>query len=240
MAVSFEIDPLDSIVFSNRTSISSRLFEEIKEKIMTGEFPAGYVFPNEIVLSEKLGVGRTSLREAFHALASFGLITRTKNGTFVNCRKDFIGVTPLSDILKQSDVNDLLEFRIMIESEIAALAAVRATGEEINGLEKIIEHMEQVQDDNEALTKNDTQFHVGLSQACKNKLFVETMHVIRGVYESVLYDIFENDPEIKKHAVVFHKRILGAIRNHDALNARKASHEHILDVLRSVEKHAVK
>lgn len=226
-------DPLDSIVFSNRTNISSRLFEEIKEKIMNGEFPAGYVFPNEIVLSEKLKVGRTSLREAFHALATFGLITRTKNGTFVNNREDFMGVAPLSELLKQSDVNDLLEFRMMVESEIAALAAVRATDEDIKLLEKIIEDMEKKQSDIKELTKNDTQFHISLSEASKNKLFVETMLVIRGIYESVIYKIFENDEEIIKHAVAFHKKILKAVKQHDALNARKVSHEHVLDVLRS-------
>jgi DNA-binding FadR family transcriptional regulator len=227
-------NPLDSLVVSSRTNISIRLFEEIKEKIVSGELAAGYVFPNEIVLSEKLNVGRTTLREAFHALASMGLIRRSRIGTVVENRKNIAGKTPLGELFKQSEIDDLLEFRIMVEAEIAALAAVRASDEDIALLEESIVRMEESQASIEALVQYDTQFHVCLSEASKNQLFVKTIHVIRNSYESVIQQIFENDANVILRAQIFHKKILSAIKEHDAIKAREAAHQHILNVVDTV------
>ncbi len=228
-----EKNPLDSLVVSSRTNISIRLFEEIKEKIVSGELPAGYVFPNEIVLSEKLKVGRTTLREAFQALASMGLIKRTKNGTFVEDPKNIAGSTPLSELFKQSEIDDLLEFRIMVEAEIAALAAVRATDEDIAMLEQCIASVEESQGNIAELIQYDTRFHTCLGEASKNKLFAQTIQVIENSYESVLMEVYENDKKILNRAQAFHRKILSAIKEHDALKARDASHQHIVDVVRA-------
>jgi GntR family transcriptional regulator, transcriptional repressor for pyruvate dehydrogenase complex len=227
-------NPFDSLVVSSRTNISIRLFEEIKEKIVSGEMPAGYVFPNEIVLSEKLKVGRTTLREAFQALASMGLIKRTKNGTFVEDRKNIAGSTPLSELFKQSEIDDLLEFRIMVEAEIAALAAVRATDEDIATLEQCIVNSEASQGNIAELIQYDTKFHTCLGEASKNQLFVKTIQVIENQYESVLKEIYEKDKKILRRAQAFHRKILSAIKEHDALKARDASHQHIVDVIKTV------
>ncbi|PKL06403.1 MAG: hypothetical protein CVV53_04485 [Spirochaetae bacterium HGW-Spirochaetae-9] len=225
--------PLDSLVVSSRTNISIRLFEEIKEKIVSGELPAGYVFPNEIVLSERLRVGRTTLREAFQALASMGLIKRTKNGTSVEDRKHIASTTPLGELFKQSEIDDLLEFRVMVEAEIAALAAIRATDEDIATLERCIEKIEESEDNIAEMIQYDTQFHMCLGEASKNQLFVKTIHVIHNSYESMIQGIYENDKKIFKRAQVFHRKILSAIKEHDPLKARDASHQHILDVVKT-------
>ena len=67
-----------------KQNISQKLFQRLKELIMDGKLPPGYMMPNENVVSELLGVGRSTLREAYTALAVFGFIRRSKAGTFVN------------------------------------------------------------------------------------------------------------------------------------------------------------
>ena len=64
-----------------KTNISQNLFQRFKELITDGRLPAGYMLPNENVVSELLGVGRSTLREAYTALAVFGFIRRSKAGT---------------------------------------------------------------------------------------------------------------------------------------------------------------
>lgn len=108
-------------------NISQTLFQRFKELIMDGKLPAGYMMPNENVVSEMLGVGRSTLREAYTALAVFGFIRRSKAGTFVNEIDNIVNIAPFSITVENSDLNDLLEFRYMLEGETASYAAKRAT-----------------------------------------------------------------------------------------------------------------
>ena len=57
-----------------KNNISQNLFQRFKELIISGQLPAGYMLPNENVVSEMLGVGRSTLREAYTALAVFGCL----------------------------------------------------------------------------------------------------------------------------------------------------------------------
>jgi GntR family transcriptional repressor for pyruvate dehydrogenase complex len=234
MAKKVRKDPLGSLVVSSRTNISIKLFEEIKGKIVSGELPAGYLFPNEIVFSEKLNVGRTTLREAFHALAAIGLIKRTKNGTFVEDRKNIASATPFSELLRQSEVNDFLEFRIMVEAEIAALAAVRATDEDIKTLEQCLVKMEENQDNIEELTRYDTQFHMRLGESSKNELFMKMVQVIQDIYKPLIFKMYKNDEEVIRRAQLFHSKIHAAIKSHNPLKAREASYKHLSNVMKTV------
>jgi len=227
---------LDSIQVSSGINISSKLFVELREKIISGDLPPGYVFPNELALCEKLKIGRSSLREAFHALATIGLITRTKQGTYVNEKFDYVAVTPLGELLKQSDINDLMEFRVMLESEIAALAAARATDEDIALLSQYIEIMRTSMDDIEQLTKYDTRFHLQLSAASQNLLLHHTMNVVRSIYETVISQAFHKDKNIMYRAVDFHERILHAVKERDSQHAREVTNEHIMDVMNVIRK----
>ena len=63
-----------------KNNISQNLFQRFKELITDGRLPAGYMLPNENVVSELLGIGRSTLREAYTALAVFGFIRRSKQG----------------------------------------------------------------------------------------------------------------------------------------------------------------
>ena len=118
-----------------KTNISQNLFQRFKELITNGQLPAGYMMPNENVVSEQLGIGRSTLREAYTALAVFGFIRRSKAGTFVNEIDNIVNIAPFSITVENSDLNDLLEFRYMLEGETASYAAKRATQDDIAQLE---------------------------------------------------------------------------------------------------------
>ena len=98
-----------------KTNISQNLFQRFKELITDGRLPAGYMLPNENVVSELLGVGRSTLREAYTALAVFGFIRRSKVGTYINEIDNIVKIAPFSITVESSDLSDLLEFRYMLE-----------------------------------------------------------------------------------------------------------------------------
>ena len=92
-------------------NISDTLFKRFRNLIVTGKLPAGMALPNENVMSEMLGVGRSSLREAYTALALSGFIVRSKSGTYINSPDEMINTAPFNMIVEGSKAPDIIEFR---------------------------------------------------------------------------------------------------------------------------------
>ena len=76
---------LTSLTIESRKHISEELFLKLRDAILNGDLPEGYVFPNENELCQQLHIGRGSLREAYSCLETLHLITRT-NEVSCNCK----------------------------------------------------------------------------------------------------------------------------------------------------------
>lgn len=94
----------------------------------------GSALPNENEMCQMLQIGRGTLREAYQILATNGLITRTKVGTYINDRSTIINFAPLSIVSELADYDDILNFRMMFEKECARAAAESITAEELKQL----------------------------------------------------------------------------------------------------------
>ena len=176
--------------FDSRTSMADALAEAIRRAIIAGQIPPSFCFPNENVMCQRLGIGRTTIREAYKML--------------------------------------VIEFRSMLESQIAGIAAERATDEQIAGLGKLIESMVQHQDSISELTYYDTQFHMAVAEATNNKLIEQIMTMAKEAFFSAMYVSFQVETEENiKQAVGAHREILDAISRHDAKRARNAMFAHI-------------
>lgn len=214
--------------FDSRTSMADALAEAIRRAIIAGQIPPSFCFPNENVMCQRLGIGRTTIREAYKMLEVGGYITRSKRGTFVNDPDKIAAELSFSAAIEQSDFNDVIEFRSMLESQIAGIAAERATDEQIAGLGKLIESMVQHQDSISELTYYDTQFHMAVAEATNNKLIEQIMTMAKEAFFSAMYVSFQVETEENiKQAVGAHREILDAISRHDAKRARNAMFAHI-------------
>ena len=112
--------------------------ETLSEEIRGGGLKPGEKLPTELAMMTKHGVSRTVVREAISKLQSSGLVTtRHGIGTFVQN-----GAPPVRFELEAKsiptvlDVLAMLEFRISLESEAAALAAARRTDEQLEALRR--------------------------------------------------------------------------------------------------------
>lgn len=222
---------LSETVFEPGVNIADCLYERIRELISTGALPAGYSFPNENELCQRLNIARTSIREAYKALEIRGYITRTKRGTFVNSAEKIAMSLPFSAAIELSDFNDLVEYRSVIESQLAAIAAKRRTESELKALETHLQHMRDSRDDIPRLTYYDTQFHITVADATHNELFKKIMQMSDAVFASGVFSAFAVDTEENiRQAITSHEEILAAIRAQDSDAAYKAMLNHVQNI----------
>jgi len=212
-------------------NISQTLFHRFKELILAGKLPDGYMMPNENIVSEYLGVGRSTLREAYTSLAVFGFIHRSKAGTIVNKVDNIVNVAPFSMTVENSDLNDLLEFRFMLESEIASYAAKRATKEDIEKLTDAYDKMILYRDDINMFVDYDSKFHTVLSEATHNKLLINTMIAAkdsfeRGIRRAMRKSLTKN-PKVVDVTIELHGKLLNAVKIGDYQTAYATMREHI-------------
>ena len=214
-----------------KNNIAQQLFQRFKELITSGKLPAGYMMPNENVVSEKLGVGRSTLREAYTALAVFSFIRRSKAGTYVNEIDNMVNIAPFSITVENSDLNDLLEFRYMLEGETANCAAKRATAEDIAQLEYYYEKMKEHRYDVNQFVDYDSMFHMQVAAATHNKLLISTMMASKESFENgirlAMRESLVQNPRVIDVTIELHGKIIEAIKNGDYQTAYTAMREHI-------------
>ncbi len=212
-------------------NISQTLFHRIKELIITGKLPAGYMMPNENIVSEMLGIGRSTLREAYTALAVFGFIKRSRAGTYVNKIDNIVNIAPFSITVENSDLSDLLEFRYMLEAETASYAAKRATAEDIEEITHCYEKMIAYKHDVNLFVDYDAMFHMAVSNATHNKLLISTMIAAKESFERcirlAMRESLTQNPRVIDVTIELHGKILEAIKNKDYQTAYSTMREHI-------------
>lgn len=220
-----------------KTRIHEEIIAQIREELADGRLKADDRLPSERELSERFQVSRASVREAIRALESMGLVTsKTGDGTYVSTGSEFLLSPLVSIILQQKDVLlDIFEARKVIEPEIAALAAKRASPEEIQRLEEILEEQARQIAQGESGVEADTAFHSLLTQSTKNKVFLR-------LNDAIVDSLLETrERSLHVHgrparSLAGHREILEAIRAKNPAEARNA----MLDHLTAIEQNVLK
>ncbi|MGJ7524822.1 GntR family transcriptional regulator [Variovorax sp. GB1P17] len=196
-------------------SLSERAYQELKHRILTLQLRPG-AFLNELALSELLGIGRMPVHQAVHRLQSEGLVE-------VIPRK---GLVIRPDSLK--DMLSLLEARLAMEPNITALAAERATKEQVAALKKLVMESKKIVSQSERLSfmKLDRAFHGLIADAAGNKILADAQRPLHERSELIwhLRVMKEDGLVINQHE---HMNIFSAIAEHDGNAARKAMEEHL-------------
>ena len=230
MPEDFPNEIADYLKADSGKNIVNTLFDKFRYLILSGKLPPGSVLPNENIMCEKLSVSRSTLREAYTALSVSGFITRSKTGTYINDTNDIVNFAPFSITVESSEIRDLMEFRYMIEVEIAKYAARRATEEDIEKMTDVYNKMYAARYNRKLFSFFHTKFHMLIASASKNKLFVSTMTAAYDSFEKEVNHIaesIEGSKEDFEYAITTHKRILDAIRARDEEKAFEIMKEHI-------------
>jgi DNA-binding FadR family transcriptional regulator len=211
-----------------RRSIHNQILHEVGERILCGVFMPGDILPSENALSDEFKVSRPVMREAIKVLAAKGLVdARPKIGTRVRLREQWNMLDP--DILTWSFASreaeqyaiHISEMRRVLEPEAAAMAALRATPEQIEGIAESFAGMEACPEATPEHIVHDLRFHQGILEATGNPFIASTGHVI----ESALLFSFKLSSQIEgacHESLPRHRDVLTAIQASDAEGARHA------------------
>jgi GntR family transcriptional repressor for pyruvate dehydrogenase complex len=140
-------------------------------------------------------------------------------------------VNPLSNALRRKEelVSELLDFRKMLEPPLAARAATRVSADEISEMEEILQRQQEKQSLGEPAVAEDAEFHYSVALASGNSVVLKVldilMDLLRGTRERSLQ--VEGRPQ---KSLAGHRRILAALKRHDAEAAKAAMRRHIEDV----------
>lgn len=224
----------DQLNITNRKRMSEELFIKLRNGILDGTLPGGYVFPNENEFCKRLDIGRSTLREAYAPLETMNLIRRTKNGTYVNDESVTRNTMNFDIIAQNADPINIIEFREILEVGVVSIAAKKATEEDITELERLVALMKKHKDDVERLTLYDFEFHSYLAKIIQNELIMITLNAVRLSYEKFVYEVFNRG--LFPKSIEDHSKIIEALRKNDSNMAKKVMKAH----LRHIKEFAIK
>lgn len=229
------------------TRLADSVAAELEKRMLEGSLKPGDRLPAERVLALDLGVSRPCLREALQKLVSKGLLsTRHGGGTHVTDRLEAHFVDPWQDMLKDHPLlhRDLLEFRQMLESQAAALAADRATDADLARLDAVHAALEASYsgDDLAVCIDADVAFHQAIAEAAHNVLIghltASLMRVIHGHVAGNLEHLHAR-PQRWNQLRAQHEAIWQAIRERNPEEAAQAARSHVEFVRQNIDDSAL-
>lgn len=223
-----------------RRKVADQVLDFLIEMMRTGELQTNTILPTENELAARFGVSRAPIREALKVLEVAGAIESKQGGR--SLVKE-VSLAKLLDpvrfqLIRKQQVIDLLEFRIIIESEAAALAAERRTEEELREIQRLVEHFQNLMDDKQAIGhEEDYQFHQFIMKASKNDFISETINNLSELHLRALkFSLSHNLGWEKKRQEVAkeHMIIAQAIAVQDSVEARRAMREHLYNARQKI------
>lgn len=218
--------------------LSDRVYADIVERILKGEYGEGDRLPSEAELAQLNQVSRPIVREALSRLRDDGLVRSHRGaGSFVQRRPDraMLDFAPLDSL---ADMQRCFEFRTSLEAESARLAAQNATPTAVKEIEQALQRLEKRIHAGELGVDADFAFHLAIARATGNRFFTDTLLSLK---EQINFgqNLARNLglrrpnhhlPEVQQE----HVRIFEAIRDGDPEQASQRMRQHISNSRRRV------
>lgn len=204
-------------------SLGSRVFHMIRENILSGKYERDEEL-KEKTIGEELGVSRTPVREALRQLELEGLVTIIPNkGAYV------VGIS-------QKDIKDIYEIRSRLEGLCAKWAAENITKEQLDELEEniFLSDFHATKGNAEQMVELDNKFHEILYTASGSR---ELRHVLSDFhhYAQRVRKITLSDKNRAVDSNNEHRRIVEALKQHDAQLAEKLANQHIMKTIENMD-----
>ena len=209
---------------------SQTAFEETVERLGTaiklGLLAPGTRLPAERELCRKLGIARSTLRQALLALGQTGHLQATRGrrgGTFVADPQPPTE-RPSDELIGQA--KEVCDSRMALEVGVAVLAAERADGSNCDTLAALADAMDGQLEDYPSYRQSDVRFHVALAEATGSARLIAAETVAQGEM-TALISMISHPPEVLRASNDQHRRLVRALRSHDASRAARVMSEHV-------------
>jgi GntR family transcriptional repressor for pyruvate dehydrogenase complex len=212
-----------------RTRLYEDLIERLGEFVIRTNLEVGGRFPPERELASRLGVSRSSLRQALAVLEAQGFIeVRHGGGVFLRRSRGFGGVLHKL-VERRARLPEVLEARELLEVRLAELAATRRTEADLEAMRLALVQMEAEVAASALGVGGDTAFHHAVHRAGNNKVLE---HVIDGLAEAIHETRMESlsEPDRPRQSLLAHRRIFAAIEAAEPAGAADAMRAHLRQV----------
>lgn len=224
--------------------LSDRLAALLAAQLDRGGLKPGEKLPSEQQLAEAHGVSRTVVREAVHQLKSRGLlVSRQGSGVYVAASEANKPLAFDPRVLESVEaVVHVVEVRRVLEGEIAALAAERATRTQIAGLKRALAEIDRAEAEGRDGVAEDLAFHRAIGEATGNPQFSRLLGFLEQYLREGMRITRGNEArrrDFMQQVRDEHRAIVDAIAAHDPTAARKRATQHILHGERRLEQGGV-
>jgi GntR family transcriptional repressor for pyruvate dehydrogenase complex len=217
-------------VLGDRDDVTHLLILRFQQLLGDGLLTPGSKLPPERELAASFGVARSSLRPALKVLEIMGVITqKVGDGSYLNKDASSVLAVPMEFLflLDDTSLHELTEMRLMIEPALAAMAAERATAQDIALLKQSIADFESSAQDRVRLVASDLLFHRAIFEASGNRLAGRLFHTIhRAMLNMIMVTSQLVDLE---HTLQFHRPIMLAIEQRNSELAARLMTDHLTD-----------
>ena len=210
-----------------RSPLADLAVSQLREQVLSGQWPVGSRLPAETELAQRLEVGRSTVREAVRALVHAGLLeTRQGSGTYVRSVTPGAGWEPR---LRRAAVLDVYEVRQALEMQAARLAALRRTEADVVTLRKCLAEREHARAHarDASFVESDLAFHRSVVAAAQNPLLAEMFDSFGAVLREALAAVISDSDLDNLSADPTHGRLAAAIEAGDAAAAEQATRDHL-------------
>lgn len=216
------------IYMARRRTLAESTAEEIKAMIQRNGYEPGQKLPTEKEMTDSLGVGRNTLRESLRILQSHNIVTiRQGSGTYISEKygvpDDPFGFELFPDHDKLN--KDILEILVMMEPEVAAMAAEHRTDKDMTRMEQLLRIMAQKVDQNVECLDEECRFYEMIAEASHN-IVMERMTPL--MTRGIRYFAATLSPKDFVYAVRNYYNVLEGIRHKKASEAKTAMSYHLL------------
>lgn len=209
-----------------RKNVTEEIVEYLKENITSGEWKPGDKISSEHELTKTLQVSRASARYAIQHLVAIGVLESYQGkGTFVKSIPIEKIDNKFSAMYKNSEMQQLLEFRKLIEVGSCRMAVGHITKQVLNKMTKALDMMKANVDNSKVFIKNDIDFHMEILKATQNKLIVNS--ILYTEDDLLKQQYWSHTQKGVESAIYYHSEILDALKKGDGdLSALKMD-EHL-------------
>jgi DNA-binding FadR family transcriptional regulator len=217
---------------SGRRKLATLVRERLMAEIWAGRWRPGDRLPTEPEMAALFGVSRTPIREAMQSLSLLGVVNVSpRRGATVQALpvESVVDLAILSGAMApERSADDVLAFRLAMESASAELAAANARDEDLAQLRSIVaDNVAAFENgDTDAANDADIRFHAAIAEASGNVVFTSVAHVLNGLLVE-LRKSTGGVPGASDASLAEHQAIMAALDRRDGTAARLAAAEHI-------------
>lgn len=225
--IEIKIDPIEKLV------LIDQIIEKIEKLIENGSLKPGDALPSERTLAEMSGVSRTSIREALKALSVLGVLKISPGRkTYINKSMSELLINPFRFMktIHNIKMNEFIDARRVIETELVKRAAEKSTNKDINNIKLFLDESKKAIKNRGKSVVSEFAFHHSIFEVSDNRILKSIMNSL--YFNQALYGLGKrkNDPLTYKdrlNSYNQHCKIFRAIKEKKPIKAKKAMIEHL-------------